>query len=224
VTPTVGVLALQGDVREHLRALREVGARARSVRRVEELDALDGLVVPGGESTTISKLAVEFGLLEPVQKMIADGLPVYGSCAGMIMLAGEVLDGRPDQRGFGGIDMTVRRNAFGRQVDSFEATVDLARLDGGPFHAVFIRAPWVERVGEAVEVLGRVAGGAGQRDAGREPAAGRIVAVRQRNLLATAFHPELTGDPRVHRYFVEMVRERSPGQWRGAGRNGAEGY
>jgi pyridoxal 5'-phosphate synthase pdxT subunit len=154
-------------------------------------------VVPGGESTTISKLAVEFGLLEPVQKMIANGLPVYGSCAGMIMLASEVLDGRPDQRGFGGIDMTVRRNAFGRQVDSFEAPVELARLDGGPFHAVFIRAPWVERVGEGVEVLGRVAGG---------PAAGRIVAVRQRNLLATAFHPELTGDPRVHRYFVEMVR------------------
>jgi len=203
VTVTVGVLALQGDVREHLRALGEAGAAARAVRRVDELDALDGLVVPGGESTTISKLAVEFGLLEPVQKLIADGLPVYGSCAGMIMLAGEVLDGRPDQRGFGGIDMTVRRNAFGRQVDSFEAPVDLARLDGGPFQAVFIRAPWVERVGDAVEVLGRVTGG---------PAAGRIVAVRQRNLLATAFHPELTGDPRVHGYFVEMVRERSPGR------------
>jgi pyridoxal 5'-phosphate synthase pdxT subunit len=217
VTVAIGVLALQGDVREHLRALGEVGARARAVRRVDELDALDGLVVPGGESTTISKLAVEFGLLEPIQKMIADGLPVYGSCAGMIMLAGEVLDGRPDQRGFGGIDMTVRRNAFGRQVDSFEAWVDLARLHGGPFHAVFIRAPWVERVGEAVEVLGRVAGTAGG------PAAGRIVAVRQRNLLATAFHPELTGDPRVHRYFVEMVRERSPGQWHGAGRDQAEG-
>jgi pyridoxal 5'-phosphate synthase pdxT subunit len=214
VTLTIGVLALQGDVREHLRALGEAGARARAVRRVDELDALDGLVVPGGESTTISKLAVEFGLLEPVQKMIADGLPVYGSCAGMIMLAGEVLDGRPDQRGFGGIDMTVRRNAFGRQVDSFEAPVDLTRLGGGAFHAVFIRAPWVERVGAAVEVLGRVTGG---------PAAGRIVAVRQRNLLATAFHPELTDDPRVHRYFVEMVRERSPGQWHGAGRDDAEG-
>jgi pyridoxal 5'-phosphate synthase pdxT subunit len=223
VTVTVGVLALQGDVREHLRALGEVGARARAVRRVDELDALDGLVVPGGESTTISKLAVEFGLLEPVQKMIEDGLPVYGSCAGMIMLAGEVLDARPDQRGFGGIDMTVRRNAFGRQVDSFEAPVDLVRLGGGPFHAVFIRAPWVERVGDGVEVLGRVtAGGAGQHDSAG-PAAGRIVAVRQRNLLATAFHPELTGDPRVHRYFVEMVRERSPGRWHGAGRDQAEG-
>jgi 5'-phosphate synthase pdxT subunit len=221
-TVTVGVLALQGDVREHLRALAEVGAQARAVRRVDELDALDGLVVPGGESTTIGKLTVEFGLLEPVQKLIADGLPVYGSCAGMIMLATEVLDGRPDQRGFGGIDMTVRRNAFGRQVDSFEAPVDLAGLDGGPFHAVFIRAPWVERVGEAVEVLGRIARGAGQRDAAGGPAAGRIVAVRQRNLLATAFHPELTGDRRVHRYFVEMVRERSLGQWHGTGRDGAE--
>jgi 5'-phosphate synthase pdxT subunit len=206
---SIGVLALQGDVREHLRALDESGARARAVRRVDELDALDGLVVPGGESTTISKLAVEFGLLEPLQKLIADGLPVYGSCAGMIMLASEVLDGRPDQRGFGGIDMTVRRNAFGRQVDSFEAPVELTRLEGGPFHAVFIRAPWVERVGEAVEVLGRITTGR---------AAGRIVAVRQRNLLATAFHPELTGDPRVHRYFVEMVRERSPSR-----RDGAEG-
>jgi 5'-phosphate synthase pdxT subunit len=197
VTVAIGVLALQGDVREHLRVLTEVGARARAVRRVDELDALDGLVVPGGESTTIGKLAVEFGLLEPIQKLIAGGLPVYGSCAGMIMLASDVLDGRPDQRGFGGIDMTVRRNAFGRQVDSFEAPVELTGLAGDPFHAVFIRAPWVERVGDEVDVLGRVAAG---------PAAGRIVAVRQRSLLATAFHPELTGDPRVHRYFVDMAR------------------
>ena len=220
MSAAIGVLALQGDVREHVRALEEVGARARPVRRVDELDALDGLVVPGGESTTIGKLAVDFGLLEPIQKLIGNGLPVYGSCAGMIMLATEVLDGRPDQRAFGGIDMTVRRNAFGRQVESFEAPVDLFGLDGGPFHAVFIRAPWVERVGEGVEVLGRVASGPPGPVRGAAPddaepagarAAGRIVAVRQRSLLATAFHPELTGDPRVHRYFVDMARDR-PGR------------
>jgi 5'-phosphate synthase pdxT subunit len=193
----IGVLALQGDVREHLYALAEADVVARPIRRPEELIGLDGLVIPGGESTTMSKLAIEFGLLVPIQSMIADGLPVYGSCAGMIMLSTEVLDGRPDQRSFGGIDMTVRRNAFGRQVDSFEAAVTLNGVDGGAFHAVFIRAPWVERVGESVEVLGRVEEGEG---------AGRIVAVRQRNLLATAFHPELTGDLRVHRYFVDMVR------------------
>ncbi len=193
----IGVLALQGDVREHLYALAEAGVLARPIRRPAELDQIDALVVPGGESTTMSKLAIEFGLLEPIQKMIADGLPAYGSCAGMIMLSGEVLDGRPDQRSFGGIDMTVRRNAFGRQVDSFEASVELEGIEGGAFHAVFIRAPWVERVGEAVRVVGRVTDG---------PAAGRIVAVRQENLLATAFHPELTGDLRVHQFFVDMVR------------------
>lgn len=193
---TVGVLALQGDVREHLRVLEGCGVKAVPVRRAEELDAVDGLVVPGGESTTMSKLAVAFELFEPVRKRIAAGMPVYGSCAGMIMLAREVLDGRPDQRCFGGIDMVVRRNAFGRQVDSFEGDVELAGIDGGPFHAVFIRAPWVESVGPDVEILARVSGG---------PADGRIVAVRQGNLLATAFHPELTGDPRVHRHFVELV-------------------
>jgi len=193
----IGVLALQGDVREHMHALAQAGVLARAIRRPSELDEIDALVVPGGESTTMSKLAGEFGLLEPIQKLIGDGLPAYGSCAGMIMLSSEVLDGRPDQRGFGGIDMTVRRNAFGRQVDSFEASVELDSIDGGPFHAVFIRAPWVERVGDSVEVLGRV---------GEGPAAGRIVAVRQRNLLATAFHPELTGDLRVHRFFVDLVR------------------
>jgi 5'-phosphate synthase pdxT subunit len=194
----VGVLALQGDVREHLHALAEADAVARPIRRVTELSGIDALVIPGGESTTMSKLAIEFGLLDPIRKLVADGLPVYGSCAGMIMLSSEVLDGRPDQRGFGGIDMTVRRNAFGRQVDSFEAAVELDGVDGGAFHAVFIRAPWVERVGVGVEVLGRVTEG---------PAAGRIVAVRERNVLATAFHPELTGDLRVHRFFVEMVRD-----------------
>lgn len=195
--PVIGVLALQGDVREHVAALAEAGAVARPVRRARELDAVDGLVIPGGESTTISKLADIFELREPIDKRIADGMPVYGSCAGMIMLATEVLDGRPDQRGFAGIEMTVRRNAFGRQVDSFEAPVGVTGVEGGPFHAVFIRAPWVERVGDGVEVLGTVTEG---------PAAGRVVAVRQGNLLATSFHPELTGDARVHAYFVAMVR------------------
>ena len=195
--PVIGVLALQGDVREHVAALTGAGADARPGRRPGELDAVDGLVVPGGESTTISKLVDIFEMREPIDKRIAAGMPVYGSCAGMIMLAVEVLDGRPDQRGFAGVDMTVRRNAFGRQVDSFEAPVALTGVDGGPFHAVFIRAPWVERVGPDVEVLGRVTDG---------PAADRIVAVRQGNLLATSFHPELTGDLRLHRHFVELVR------------------
>jgi 5'-phosphate synthase pdxT subunit len=195
----VGVLALQGDVREHVHALAACGASAHPVRRPGELDDVDALVIPGGESTTISKLSIEFGLTDPVRKRIAGGMPAYGSCAGMIMLAAEVLDGRPDQQSFAGMDMAVRRNAFGRQVDSFEASVPLRGVPGEPFHAVFIRAPWVERVGPDVEVLGRV------------PAAstpdGRIVAVRQGNLLATAFHPELAGDLRVHRLFVELVRE-----------------
>jgi 5'-phosphate synthase pdxT subunit len=193
----IGVLALQGDVREHLHALAECDVVARPVRRPEELDSVDALVIPGGESTTMSKLAVDFGVLEPLRKRVAAGMPVYGSCAGMIMLATDVLDGRPDQQTLDGIDMAVRRNAFGRQVDSFEGAVEIDGIDGGPFHAVFIRAPWVESVGDEVEVLGRVTEGA---------AAGRIVAVRQRNLLATAFHPELTGDLRVHRFFVEMAR------------------
>jgi 5'-phosphate synthase pdxT subunit len=192
----VGVLALQGDVREHLHALAECDVVARPVRRPHELDSVDALVVPGGESTTMSKLAIEFGVLDPIRKRIAGGMPTYGSCAGMILLATEVLDGRPDQRGFDGIDMTVRRNAFGRQVDSFEASVPIDDIDGGSFSAVFIRAPWVERVGDDVRVLGRVNQG---------PATGRIVAVRQQHLLATAFHPELTGDLRLHRYFVAMA-------------------
>lgn len=194
----IGVLALQGDVREHLRAIADSGAGSRPVRRVEELEAVDGLVIPGGESTTMSNLAVAFGLLEPIRKRIAGGMPVYGSCAGMIMLASTVLDGREDQESFGGIEMTVRRNAFGRQVDSFEAPVRIDGITGGEFHAVFIRAPWVEQVGPDVRVMGRVNEG---------PAAGRIVAVQQGNLLATAFHPELTGDLRVHRHFVELVHQ-----------------
>jgi 5'-phosphate synthase pdxT subunit len=199
----IGVLALQGDVREHLSALAESDVLARPIRRPEELADVDALVIPGGESTTISNLAISFGLLDPIRKRIADGLPVYGSCAGMIMLATTVLDGRPDQESFQGIEMTVRRNAFGRQIESFEADVTIDDVEsgailGGTLHAVFIRAPWVEEVGADVRVLGRVNSG---------PAAGRIVAVRQGNLLATAFHPELTGDLRVHRYFVEMVRQ-----------------
>jgi len=193
----VGVLALQGDVREHLHMLAECDVVARPVRRPSELDDVEALVVPGGESTTMSKLAVEFEVLEPIRKRVAGGMPTYGSCAGMIMLASEILDGRPDQQSFGGIDMSVRRNAFGRQIDSFEVEVPIDGIGGDPFHAVFIRAPWVERVGENVRVLGRVSEG---------PAAGRIVAVRQQHLLATAFHPELAGDLRVHRYFVEMAR------------------
>ncbi len=200
--PVIGVLALQGDVREHLAAFAACGVSARPVRRASEIDDVDALAIPGGESTTMSRLAIEFGVLEPVGKRIAEGMPAYGSCAGMIMLATEVLDGRDDQRGFSGIEMTVRRNAFGRQVDSFEAPVRIEGIEGGAFHGVFIRAPWVERVGAAARVLGRV--GVGR---GLDRGAGRIVAVRQDHLLATAFHPELAGDLRVHRYFVEMVRK-----------------
>ena len=194
--PRVGVLALQGDTLEHLAALREAGAQAITVRRRAELDSVDALVLPGGESTTISLLLREFGLLEPLRVRLADGMPAYGSCAGMILLASEILDaGEPGREAcaLGAIDMTVRRNAFGRQVDSFEADVEFQGLDG-PAHAVFIRAPWVERVGSAVEVLAR--------------AEAHIVAVRQGPMLATAFHPEVTGDRRVHRLFVDMVTGR----------------
>jgi pyridoxal 5'-phosphate synthase pdxT subunit len=199
--PVVGVLALQGDVREHARALEHEGAEFVTVRRERELSEVDGLVIPGGESTTISRLLDTFELLEPVRKRIADGMPAYGSCAGMILLAREVLDGRPDQHQLGGLDITVRRNAFGRQVDSFEENLELTGVDGGPVRAVFIRAPWVESASPEVEVLATVPDVPGAGDA-----AGRIVAVRQGSMLATAFHPELTGDTRVHRLFVEMVR------------------
>ncbi len=205
----VGVLALQGDVREHVRALEVSGATAVPVRRPAELDAVDGLVIPGGESTTISKLAAAFELTEPLRKRIADGLPAYGSCAGMILLADRIVDGIAGQETLGGLDVTVRRNAFGRQVDSFEEDIEIL---GQPFHAVFIRAPWVESVGPGVEVLGRTRG-AGQGGtveggaAGGGAAAGRIVAVRQGGLLATSFHPELAGDARVHALFVQMVKE-----------------
>ncbi|MDQ2837057.1 MAG: pyridoxal 5'-phosphate synthase glutaminase subunit PdxT [Actinomycetota bacterium] len=200
--PRIGVLALQGDVREHLAALTEVGAQAVSVRRESELADLAGLVIPGGESTTIVKLAKHFDLLEPLRERIAGGLPTYGSCAGMILLAERILDGTSDQVTFGGIDMTVRRNAFGRQLDSFEEPVRIDGIDGQPFTAVFIRAPWVEQVGPAAQVLARVESG---------HAAGRIVGIRQQHLLATSFHPELTGDARVHGYFVAMVRAAASG-------------
>ena len=197
--PRIGVLALQGDVREHLQVLHEQGADAVTVRRPEELAGVDGLVIPGGESTTMVKLAERFGLLEPLRAAVRAGLPAYGSCAGMILLADRLLDAPPDQQTVGGLDVTVRRNAFGRQVDSFEADIRIDGLDGGPVHAVFIRAPWVEDAGEDVEVLGRVVGG---------PADGKIVAVRQGDLVATSFHPELTGDRRVHALFVDIVRRR----------------
>jgi 5'-phosphate synthase pdxT subunit len=189
----IGVLALQGDVREHLAALTSAGADAARVRRASELDGVDGIVIPGGESTTIGKLLVTFDLLEPLQKRVAGGMPAFGSCAGMILLADRVLDGTPDQVTVGGLDVTVRRNAFGRQVDSWEGELDVAGVDGGPVHGVFIRAPWVESAGDDVEVLAE--------------AANRIVAVRQGPLLATAFHPELTGDARVHALFVSIVEE-----------------
>ena len=193
--PTVGVLALQGDVREHLRVLTGLGAHARPVRRAAELAGVQGLVIPGGESTTMVKLARTFDLFEPLQKRIRGGMPTFGTCAGMILLADRIEDGTADQETLGGLDITVRRNAFGRQVDSFEGDLDFAGLDA-PVHAVFIRAPWVESVGGEAEVLGRAAGG---------ESAGRIVAVRQGHLLATSFHPELTGDPRIHAYFLAMV-------------------
>jgi pyridoxal 5'-phosphate synthase pdxT subunit len=198
-TLRIGVLALQGDVREHLRVLVSCAATPVLVRRPAELDGLDGIIVPGGESTTIGKLAVSFGLLQPLQEAIAAGLPAYGSCAGMILLADTILGGVPDQPRIGGLDVVVRRNAFGRQVDSFEADVAWA-ASGDRVRAVFIRAPWVESAGEDVEVLARVEGGR---------ADGTIVAVRQGPLLATSFHPELTGDLRVHAHFVAMVRAAS---------------
>jgi 5'-phosphate synthase pdxT subunit len=193
--PTIGVLALQGDVREHRRVLESLGAGTAAVRRPDELERVDGLVIPGGESTTMWRLARTFDLFDPLRKRIEQGMPAYGSCAGMIMLADRIVGGAAGQETVGGIDMLVRRNAFGRQVDSFENDVEMTGLDA-PFHAVFIRAPWVESVGGGAEVLGRAASG---------ESAGRIVAVRQGHLLATSFHPELTGDPRIHEYFLEMV-------------------
>jgi 5'-phosphate synthase pdxT subunit len=200
VTPVIGVLALQGDVVEHLQMLSALGARSVTVRRPDELAAVDALVIPGGESTTMWKLAVAFDMAEPLRKRISGGMPAFGSCAGMIMLADRLVDGVEGQETLGGINMTVRRNAFGRQVDSFESEVPLEGIAGPPgpaYCAVFIRAPWVETVGWQVEVLGT------------ERTTGRIVAVRQGPLLATSFHPELTGDLRIHELFTDMVTRRS---------------
>jgi 5'-phosphate synthase pdxT subunit len=197
--PTIGVFALQGDVREHLRMLTDLGSTAVGVRRASELDACDGLVIPGGESTTMFKLARTFDLFEPIRQRIKQGMPTFGTCAGMIMLADRLEDGTPDQETLGGLDITVRRNAFGRQVDSFESDLDFAGL-GDPIHAVFIRAPWVESVGPDVEVLARVAD-----ESAAGEAAGRVVAVRQGALLATSIHPEVGGDDRIHRMFVDLV-------------------
>ncbi len=188
---TIGVLALQGDVREHLHMLETAGVHARGVRRAEELTQVDGLILPGGESTTIAKLARIFDVFEPLQSAIAGGLPIYGTCAGMILLADRVLDGTADQETFGGLDVTVRRNAFGRQVDSFETDLDVDGFDHS-FHAIFIRAPWVEEVGPGVEVLA---------SANDHP-----VAIRQGTVMATSFHPEVTGDSRFHQLFVDLVK------------------
>ncbi|MBK7723166.1 MAG: pyridoxal 5'-phosphate synthase glutaminase subunit PdxT [Austwickia sp.] len=198
--PRIGVLAVQGDIREHLAALRASGADPVSVRRPHELVGVAGVVLPGGESTTIDKLMRAFGLFDPLRAAIAAGLPAYGSCAGMILLAREVVDGTADQQSLGGLDITVRRNAFGRQVDSFEADLAMPVLvdPERPVRAVFIRAPWVEEVGPAVQVLARAPGASG--------VPGPVVAVRQGAVLATSFHPEVTGDERVHRYFVDLVR------------------
>jgi pyridoxal 5'-phosphate synthase pdxT subunit len=195
--PVIGVLALQGDVPEHLRALEAAGARSVPVRRPEEFHQIDGLVIPGGESTTLWRLSVAFDVLEPLRKLVASGLPAFGSCAGMIMLADRLADGVSGQQTYGGIDMTVRRNAFGRQVDSFERDITLTGLDSheDPLRAVFIRAPWVEQIGTGVSILGTDQG------------TGRIVAVRQGQLLATAFHPELTPDRRIHQLFVDIVKD-----------------
>jgi len=207
-TPTIGVLALQGDVAEHVAAIESAGARGVGVRRRSELDAVDGLVIPGGESTTIDKLLRIFELDEPLRAAIGAGLPVYGSCAGMILLADRIEGGIEGQRTLGGMDVTVRRNAFGRQVDSFEADLTMGGISdqpgGGPVRTAFIRAPWVEEAGPDVEVLARIPERAADGTAVGE-AAGKIVAARQGRLLATAFHPEITGDQRVHAMFVRMV-------------------
>ena len=184
----VGVLALQGDFREHIASSQACGHQAVAVRRESELVGVDALILPGGESTTIALLAQSYGLFSPIQKAIADGLPVYGSCAGMILLADRIIDGAMGQKTFGGIDMTVRRNAFGRQVESFESEIEFA---GESVTGVFIRAPWVEEVGKGVEILART---------GSHP-----VAVRSGSLMATSFHPELTSDNAVHRYFFDEI-------------------
>ena len=191
----IGVLALQGDVAEHIASLGECGVIASGVRSKQEIESIDALVIPGGESTTIAKLAKAFGVFDLIKSRIASGMPTYGSCAGMILIADQILDGGADQEGFGGIDAQVRRNAFGRQVDSFETDLSFSGISGAAFRAVFIRAPWVESVGTQVEVLASFNG--------------HPVAIRQGHLLATSFHPELTGDNRIHRFFVDQLCKES---------------
>ena len=189
----IGVLALQGDFREHIATLEACGADAIAVRTIREIDRCNAIVIPGGESTVMQKLAVKYGLFEPIKKLIANGFPVFGTCAGLIMLADEIIDGIEGQAGFGGLPVSVRRNAFGNQLDSFETDLEFSGIDGEPIHAAFIRAPIVERVGDGVEVLSKLSDG-------------RIVAVRSGNLLGISFHPEVTGENRVHEYFLKMVK------------------
>ena len=191
----IGVLALQGDVAEHIASLGDCGVIASGVRSKQEIESIDALVIPGGESTTIAKLAKAFGVFDLIKSRIASGMPTYGSCAGMILIADQILDGGADQEGFGGIDAQVRRNAFGRQVDSFETDLSFSGISGAAFRAIFIRAPWVESVGTQVEVLASFNG--------------HPVAIRQGHLLATSFHPELTGDNRIHRFFVDQLCKES---------------
>lgn len=189
----IGVLALQGDFREHISMLEICGADTIAVRTIQELNRCNALVIPGGESTVIQKLSINYDLFSPIQKLIADGFPVFGTCAGLIMLADEIVDGIEGQVGFGGLDVSVRRNAFGNQLDSFETDLDFAGIDGGQIHAAFIRAPIVERIGNDIEVLSRLGDG-------------RVVAVRSANILGISFHPEVTGEKRVHEYFLKMVQ------------------
>jgi len=195
----IGVLALQGDFREHAQSLRDAGAVSVTlVKTPQDLETIDALVIPGGESTAMSKLAIAFEVLEPIRKRIAEGMPVYGSCAGMIMLATSVIDGKSDQQTFGGLDIEVRRNAFGRQVDSFEAKLHAPVIGNEEMNAVFIRAPWVEKCAPNVEVLARVESGTHK---------GAVVAIKQGNVIATSFHPELTNDLRFHKYFINLVNQ-----------------
>ena len=189
----IGVLALQGDFREHIATLLACGSDAVEVRSVAELEKCNGLVIPGGESTVIEKLATNYGLFDPIQSKIQNGFPVFGTCAGLIMLADEIVDGIPGQRGFGGLDISVRRNAFGNQLDSFETDLDFAGLAGGMVHAAFIRAPIVERVAEGVEILSKLSDG-------------RIVAVKSENVMGISFHPEVTGEKRIHEMFLDVVK------------------
>lgn len=189
----IGVLALQGDFREHIATLEACGADAIAVRTIQELERCNAMIIPGGESTVMQKLSLTYGLFEPIKKKIQQGFPVFGTCAGLIMLADEIIDGIQGQSGFGGLSVSVRRNAFGNQLDSFETDLDFAGIEGAPIHAAFIRAPIVERVGDGVEVLSTLPDG-------------RVVAVRSGNLLGISFHPEVTDEKRVHEYFLQMVQ------------------